>query len=106
MSRRPGSARRAASLSSASPASQISWSGTARRGMNWRLISASLSGLSFIVGTLGRHPRRKPGSIDTGLWNMDPGFRRGDKGETEYLVSPARYYSTAHEKWRIGGFSG
>src|SRR5215510_12624797 len=23
-------------------------------------------------------PRRKPGSIDAGLWNMDPGFRRGD----------------------------
>src|SRR5882724_5279582 len=26
-------------------------------------------------------PRRKPGSINSGLWNMDPDFRRGDTGE-------------------------
>jgi len=28
-------------------------------------------------------PRRKPGSINTGLWNMHPGFRRGDTRELE-----------------------
>jgi hypothetical protein len=26
-------------------------------------------------------PRRKPRPIDTGLWNVDPGLRRGDNRE-------------------------
>jgi hypothetical protein len=33
-------------------------------------------------------PRRKPGSINTGLWNMGPGFRRGDIGG---VGAPLRY---------------
>src|SRR5882672_8131357 len=29
-------------------------------------------------------PRRKPGPIDTGLWNMGPGFRRGDSRDCNF----------------------
>src|SRR5262249_22808096 len=36
-------------------------------------------------------PRRKPGSIDAGLWNIGPGFRRGDSrrfGSEDILLIP------------------
>ncbi len=33
-------------------------------------------------------PRRKPGPINSGLWNMDPGFRRGDSRILNFRRGP------------------